>query len=247
MFHFRNVLVITDNIVQYDRFKELVSQPKYEGVSFTFRHSNVPSAIHHHPDFTDKNAMVVVKESVDELIAAYDLIISIHCFQLFPAKLVNAVKCINVHPGYNPINRGWYPQVFAIVNHLSIGATIHEMDAELDNGPIIDRQLVPYSAWDTSFDIYNRVLEVEMVLLEKNLDSILSNQYKVIAPEQGGNLFLKKDFRNLCAIDLTEKADFGTVINRLRALTHGTYKNAWFTDPETGKKVYVSIQLEPEP
>lgn len=247
MYHFRKVLVITDNIVQYDRFRKLVAQPEYREVSFTFCHSHVPSAIHDHPDFSGRNAEVIIKESVDRLVAEYDLIISVHCFQLFPASLVNAVRCINVHPGYNPVNRGWYPQVFSIVHRLPIGATIHEMDAELDNGPIIDRQFVPYHVWDTSFDIYNRVLEVEMQLLQKNLTGILQNNYKVTQPEKGGNLFLKKDFRNLCAIDLSEKADYATVINRLRALTHGAYKNAWFIDPETGRKVYVSIQLEPEP
>jgi dTDP-4-amino-4,6-dideoxyglucose formyltransferase len=247
MYHFRNILVITDNTTQYDRFKALVEDRKFNGVNFTFRHSHVISPIHQHPDFKDKNHVIAVKESVQELIDKYDLIISLHCFQLFPPALVNAVKCINIHPGYNPVNRGWYPQVFAIINKLPIGATIHEMDAQLDNGPIIARKLVAYNTWDTSIDIYNRVLETEMELLEKNIDNILKNTYTVLQPEPGGNLFLKKDFNNLCKIDLDETGTFASFIDRLRALTHGAYKNAWFIDEQTGRKVYVSIQLNPEP
>ena len=35
-------------------------------------------------------------------------------------------------------------------------------------------------------------------------------------------------------------------INQLRALTHDDYKNAYFLDPETGKKVFVKIALQPD-
>ena len=38
----------------------------------------------------------------------------------------------------------------------------------------------------------------------------------------------------------------GAAINKLRALTHGQYANAFFKDAETGVKVYVKIVLEKE-
>lgn len=246
MYYYRNVLVVTDNVIQYERFARLVRDRRINGVRFTYRHSPDPSAIHNHPDFFNQSKVVVIKEEADRLIGQYDLIFSIHCFQLFPEKLVRSVKCINVHPGYNPINRGWYPQVFAILHKLEIGATIHEMDAELDNGPVIDRVKVPYNKWDTSLDIYNRVLLAEMALLSENLENILSNTYTTTLPGGPGNLFLKKDFRALCQLDPEESGTMGDLIDRLRALTHGEYKNAWFIDPATGKKIFVKIELSPE-
>ena len=36
------------------------------------------------------------------------------------------------------------------------------------------------------------------------------------------------------------------LIDKLRALTHGSFKNAFFFDPETKKKIYVRISLNAE-
>ena len=52
----------------------------------------------------------------DEWMRHYKVGISAHCKQIFPAKLVENVRCYNIHPGYNPYNRGWFPQVFSIIN-----------------------------------------------------------------------------------------------------------------------------------
>lgn len=72
--------------------------------------------------------------SVTKIIASADIVFSLHCKQIFPQSLVEAVTCINVHPGYNPYNRGWYPQVFSIMNGLPAGVTIHKMDDKVDHG-----------------------------------------------------------------------------------------------------------------
>ena len=52
---------------------------------------------------------------------------------MFPVDMVRNYRCINVHPGLNPYNRGWFPQTFSLVNHFPVGVTIHEMDAHLDD------------------------------------------------------------------------------------------------------------------
>ncbi|MGB0918891.1 MAG: dTDP-4-amino-4,6-dideoxyglucose formyltransferase, partial [Flavobacteriales bacterium] len=159
-------------------------------------------------------------------------------------ELVQAVRCINVHPGLNPYNRGWFPQVFSILNGLPTGATIHEIDEELDHGNIIAQQEVENNVWDTSIDIYNRVLQQELKLLEAHLPQILEDNYKTFEPNEEGNLNLKKDFNALCELDIEKVQRVGDTIDQLRALTHGEYQNAYFFDPKTGKKVYVSIRLE---
>lgn len=242
----KNVLIIIDNIQQYERIKKIIEK-REEIAKFNFRHSIVKSAIWEHPDFKNHtNSIIDVKKQLDEIIGSFDLVISVHCFQFFPKQLVNSVRCINIHPGYNPINRGWYPQVFAIVNNLPIGATIHEMDEKLDNGPIIARELVEKYSWDTSLTIYNRVLEKEMKLLENNFESIIHGTYKTIIPESLGNLFSKNDFKNLCRIDINEENSFQYFYDLLRALSHGDYKNAYFVDPITGRKIYLKLEISYE-
>ena len=240
------VLVIIDNIQQYDRIKSLVELKGRTDVEFIYKHSPVKSGIWEHEDFIAKaDSVINVKTQISEILQEYNLVISIHCFQFFPEELVNNIRCINVHPGYNPLNRGWYPQVFAIVHNLVIGATIHEIDNKLDNGPIIARDFVEIYDWDTSYTIYNRVLDKEMELLDLHFNSIIDGTYDRIRPESKGNLFKKKDFHALCKLDMKEKGTFEDFYNRLRALTHGEYKNAYFINSE-GHKVYLSLNIEIE-
>ncbi len=169
-----------------------------------------------------------------------------HCKQLFPKEVVKNVRCINVHPGFNPYNRGWYPQVFSILNKFPAGATIHEIDEYLDHGNIIVQKEVKIFAWDTSFTLYARVLQTEIELLSDNLQKILDISYTTIKPIREGNLNLKKDFKNLQTFELDQLTTGRELIDKMRALTHDNYRNLYFRDSETGKKVYIKITLEPE-
>ncbi|WP_299714639.1 dTDP-4-amino-4,6-dideoxyglucose formyltransferase [uncultured Tenacibaculum sp.] len=232
---------MTDNQEITKRFVREVIPLITRKVNFEFACSPF-SSIDKVDEFNFRNIDLRDNKFIDELIETKDLIISIHCKQLFPSKLIEKVKCINVHPGYNPINRGWYPQVFAIINDVEIGATIHEIDEKLDNGNIISRSKVKKYSFDTSYTLYNRVVNEEIKILKENINFIVDNTYKSIKPEGKGNLYLKKDFNELCVLDLNEKCTMGEAINKLRALTHGSYKNAFFID-ESNNKVYVSIDL----
>lgn len=183
-------------------------------------------------------------KKIDHLnrIQKMDLIISLHCKQMFPKALLNKVRCINVHPGYNPITRGWYPQVFAIIYKLDIGVTIHEVDEKLDTGKIIYRERIEKYDYDTSLSLYSRIIEKEIELLKLNIKSLLENNYTLFESDNDGNIFSKSDYFNLCKIDLNKKMTMGESINILRALTHGQYKNAHYYD-EIGNKIFISLNI----
>ena len=123
---------------------------------------------------------------------------------------------------------------------------LHEIDTEIDNGPIIARAFVEKSNADTSLTLYNKIIQKELELLQEFLPSIIANNYKTEKPESKGNLYLKKDFKNLLEIDINEQLTFGEAIKKLRALTHGEFRNAYYFDPETHKKIYISINIEEE-
>lgn len=243
---YKKVLIISDNLHLCKEFENIIFELNLLNVEWTFSVSPFSNIELFSQSL--KNDVVVKNlkddEEIDLLSKSYDLILSIHCKQIFPERLVNSIKCINIHPGYNPINRGWYPQVFAIVNGTKIGATIHEIDTKLDHGNIIDRDLVVIDSWDTSLSLYNKVIELEIFLLRKNLKTIIANTYTTTFPENDGNLYLKRDFNNLCHLDLNQIQTVKETLNTLRALTHGEYKNAYYIDEITGKKFYVSIELK---
>jgi len=182
-------------------------------------------------------------KDIDQIINRFDLVFSIHCKQIFPSKLVHSVKCINLHPGYNPINRGWYPQVFAIINGLDCGATLHEIDEKLDHGKIIDRQIVKQKIYDTSLSLYKKVQKAELVIFKKNFKNIIKNKYTAFKPEEEGNIFYLSDFKKLTEIKLTDNILTADLINKLRALSHGDFKNAYFHEPVTNKRVFIKLEL----
>ena len=184
-----------------------------------------------------------LKELNDDFFSVYDLFISLHCKQLFPTELVNHYRCINIHPGYNPYNRGWYPQVFSIINKLPVGVTIHEMDADLDHGGIIAQCVVPVYSWSTSFSVYTDIQNKEIEMLTEYLPTLLRGDYELKQPQGEGNINFNKDFTELCEIKLDEKVTWRDAIDRLRALSFNGYNNAFFID-DNNVKIWVDLRLE---
>jgi len=239
------VCIITDNLYIYDNFISLLKKKNLQQHSFDFFYSPWNKAFA--KKFGENGGMkpIRLKEQGSDFFASYDLFLSLHCKQLFPDEMVNNHLCINVHPGYNPYNRGWFPQVFGIMNKLPIGVTIHRMDTELDHGPILWQETLALKSEETSKDIYDRILALEMRLMDEHLEDLLTGNYTLTPMAEEGNINFKQDFDNLCRIDPDKPATYGEVIDFLRAMTHSPYSNAYFTDTD-GKKVYVGISLRKE-
>lgn len=245
---FKKILIVTDNSYLAQEFKAILDGYNDIFQSYQYAISPFSNLEKFKSEITTNVKVMNLKDSqtISFIIENFDIVFSVHCKQLFPSDLVSKVKCINIHPGFNPINRGWYPQIFSIIHNLPIGATIHEIDEKLDHGSIIARRLVEKNNWDTSEDVYKKVVQMEISLIKENLESILLNDYEAFPPETEGKLFLKKDFNELLEIPLEKQNSNWNLINRLRALSHGNFKNAFFYDPDTGKKIFLKLSLTPE-
>lgn len=240
---YHNVLFITDNKYLAKRVMAILQRlnlPKK--IHFTFAASTNMEDGNDQMDDSPEYPTVNVKKNMSQIIGKFDLIFSLHCKQIFPHELVAKVKCINIHPGFNPFNRGWYPQVFSIINKLPIGVTIHEMDDQLDHGPIIAQEKMQVYSYDTSETVYERLIELELKLFEGHVQNILRGTYKTFAPSQEGNVNLKKDFERLKRIELGKSYTGREMIDLLRALTHGDYRNSYFID-DSDNKIFIKIVL----
>lgn len=236
------VLILTDNEYIYENFLKLILKKQIDNKKFIFRYS--PRNKIFKTKYKSKEFMELdVKKNFKKIIEEFSLVFSLHSKQIFPKELVEGVRCINVHPGFNPYNRGWFPQVFSIINKKPCGVTIHEMDEQLDHGNIIFQKEVKVYDYDTSKSIYDRILKLEMELLENNLELLLANSYNAVTLPNEGNINYFQDFKKMCKLDLSEKLTMGEAIDKLRALTHGQYKNAYFIN-EKLEKIYISIELE---
>lgn len=164
----------------------------------------------------------------------FDLIISAHSKEIFPAFIVNTTRCINIHPGLLPNERGWYPHIFSIAQgRKRTGCTIHEMDEKIDHGRIICQREVAILSSDTSESVYNRILQAEGELFAEFYDQIIN--------EADGEYHSKRDFNRLCELNLNHVGTLEGHINLLRSLTHGDFNNAKYT--KDGKELFIKISI----
>lgn len=239
----KKILVVSDNSALTAFFQELIKTEILQtpvSVDFTYSSSNsnpVELVALGAGPVDLKNPTII-----DAVINKYNLIFSLHCKQIFPARIVNEIECVNLHPGLNPYNRGWYPQVFSIINKKPIGATLHFMDEQVDHGPIIAQEEVEVNEWDTSLDVYRKVIEAEKLILQSNFSCILNGQAIAHESKLEGNYNSISDFRDICKLDIGEVATLKQHIDLLRALTHGDFLNAYYIDEE-GNKIFIKIEM----
>jgi methionyl-tRNA formyltransferase len=236
------ICVITDNLFLYNEFKRIICSYD-KSYKFDFFYSEINKRYTENQKDNMHFKPINLKKQTEEFFDSYDLFLSLHCKQLFPDELVLNHRCINIHPGLNPYNRGWFPQAFSIINHKPVGVTIHEMDTELDHGNIIFQEEIPIFEYETSYDVYKKIQALEIKMIEDHLEDILNKNYSVYKPLEEGNINLKSDFKELCKIELDKRGTYRELIELLRATTFFPYDNAYFYD-KNGEKIYISINLK---
>lgn len=90
-----------------------------------------------------------------------DLVISVASPKIFKAELLSAPArgCINYHTGMLPRYRGRQPLFWALRHgEAAAGITVHEMDEQLDNGPILAQRSVPIEPRDTLHTLYLKTI-----------------------------------------------------------------------------------------
>lgn len=84
-----------------------------------------------------------------------EIFISVLYDKILPASFLEGRRCYNFHPGILPQYRGAGAFSWAILNgEKETGITLHEIDGDIDHGPIIDIIRMPISAKDTAESLY---------------------------------------------------------------------------------------------
>jgi len=220
------ILVLTDNLELKQFLENLVQKEKFKTFAFKFYFSSANKRLKP----TQRFRRIDLKKKDLWVIQNYQMAISLHSKQIFPETIVKAIPCINIHPGFNPHNRGWYPQVFSILNGKPVGATIHVMDDQIDHGPILVQEKVQILEADTSASLYGKILEKEKELLEKNLLRVLNQSIQPKKPRREGNYNSIRSFQKCLRINLSKKQTVFQTLKYLRAMTHPPFWNCYYLD-----------------
>lgn len=122
-----------------------------------------------------KEAELLGKFKIDTIVLAkYMQILSPNFIENYPDRI------INVHHSFLPAFKGAKPYLQAYTRGVKlIGATAHYVTEELDNGPIIEQEVVRVSHRDTLSDFIEKGKTVEKLVLARALRAHLENKILV--------------------------------------------------------------------
>ena len=122
---------------------------------------------------------------------------SVHYPKILRPHLIERYqKIYNLHPGYLPWGRGFYPVFWALWEQTPAGATLHEINAGVDEGPVVAQTRVPYYPYDTGGSLHERVRAAEEALFLEYWPRIVGGEDLGARrqPEGEGSRHTKREF-----------------------------------------------------
>ena len=119
--------------------------------------------------------------------------LSVHYPHIFSAAfLARYRKMYNLHPGYLPWGRGFYPVFWALWERAPAGATLHEIDPGVDTGPLVAQMRVEYDEYDTGASLHRKVREAEECLFREYWPRIAGGEELPSGQQQGAGSYHSK-------------------------------------------------------
>jgi methionyl-tRNA formyltransferase len=146
---------------------------------------------------------------------------SVHYPRLLrPPLLGRYERVYNLHPGYLPWGRGYFPIFWALWEGSPAGATLHEMSAGLDEGPVVAQARVEQFEHDTGGSLFARVREAEMALFLEYWPRLAAGERPPARPQAaGGTYHARKEFERLKRGDDWQSLDAARLLRLVRCLT----------------------------
>jgi len=152
------------------------------------------------------------------VVAAYGLIL--------PQRILDSPKrgCLNIHASLLPRWRGAAPIHRAVMaGDTETGASIMQMDAGLDTGPVLLCARTPITATDTTGNLHDRLSEMGAALVVETLDRL--DQLQLAPQERQGVTYAEKIDKAEARIDWNRSAEF--IDRQIRGLS--PTPGAWTT------------------
>jgi formyl transferase-like protein len=134
---------------------------------------------------------VYVGDPHDEAFAPGAAALSVHFPRILAPALIDRYggAIWNLHPGLLPWGRGMYPVFWALWEGTPAGATLHELVAQVDAGPIVEQRKVPVLADDTGGSLHARVQGAERDLFTSWLPRLARGERPPATPQPPGGSY----------------------------------------------------------
>ncbi len=135
-----------------------------------------------------------------------DLILTVNWRYIIPSVIYQKAQrgAYVFHDSLLPTYRGFSPTVWAMVNGENhTGVSLIEMGEGFDTGDLVAQQSVPIGGDDTIADVFERVTEAYLALLEQNLDDLLNGHINPVPQDHNLATFTCKRLPEDNIIDWT--------------------------------------------
>lgn len=162
-----------------------------------------------------------LREEVDRAplqAAAADLMLVVAYGLILPQAVLDLPRlgCINVHASLLPRWRGAAPIQRAIeAGDQETGITIMQMEAGLDTGPMLLREAVPITDFDTGGSLHDRLATVGARLAVQAIEQLAAGPMAATAQPETGVCYARKIDRDDAVLDWQQDAP--TLARRIRA------------------------------
>ncbi len=136
------------------------------------------------------------KEKILKPLYNYDSVISYGYRHILKNEIIDSLKTpiINLHISYLPLNRGAHPNFWSFYDKSISGVTIHLIDEGVDTGPILFQKIIDFDESENTFrKTYKRLNDEIEKLFLKNMENIISKNYKTYPQKGLGTFHLKTD------------------------------------------------------
>lgn len=173
-----------------------------------------------------------IKDPASDAYAAHlrrdaDCVFSAHCNVVLPPAVLDATQHpINLHPGYLPYGRGYWPTYWAIADGSPAGCSLHRMAPLVDKGPLISRLRVPVLPTDDGETLTRRVALAEPKLVRDSWPAIASGRYKTFFPKEKGTYHDRADGLNARNLKGSKSMTARRFVDLVRAFTDSRFDGA---------------------
>ena len=132
-----------------------------------------------------------------------DLVITFNYRHILKKNILKNLKrpAINLHISYLPYNRGCHPNFWSFVEATPKGVTIHEINQDIDTGPIIYQKKINFNIYKKKFDDFFKTNKFLLIEIEKlfirNINKILNKDYTTKNKKKGGTFHYRNEIPTL--------------------------------------------------
>lgn len=186
---------------------------------------------------------VITKNANRVTFEASQIGFSVHYPRIIRGPLIQKYrKLYNLHPGYLPWGKGFYPVFWALWENTPAGATLHEITLGIDEGPIVEQVEVSHSIADTGFTLFERVRNAEKEIFLKYWPKMVKGKDLTSYAQVGeGSYHSKKEFFELKQLTDWQSLAPEKLLHLIRCLSFPDYSGL---EIESGGQ-HFSVKLEP--